>query len=124
MDQQPTNNQSNQGGDVYTTPTFKPSQQTKEMDISKLTEEQFQALRRSDPFMYYSIKPVMQARRSGRTIRHADVMVAMQGDVDAAAGGSASTEQIQVNVSRKTRISDGCDSVTALGMYLANLFES
>ena len=52
------------------------------------------------------------------------LLFAMQGDVDAAAGGSASTEQTQVKVSRKTRISDGCDSVTALEMYLANLFGS
>ena len=119
MAQQPTNNRSNQEGETFTSSTFRPQQRTKEIDISTLTEEQFQALRKSDPFMYYSIKQVMEARRSGRTISHADVMASMQGGVDAGAGGAASANHTRV--SRKTRISDGCDAVTALGMYLATL---
>ena len=121
MAQQPTNNRSNQEGDTFKVPTFQPKQRTKEIDISTLTEGQFQALRKSDPFMYYSIKQVMEARRSGRTISHADAMASMQGDVDAGAGGAASTNHTEVKVSRKTCISDGCDAVTALGMYLATL---
>ena len=105
--------------------TFKPARPTKEMDISRLTEEQFQALRKSDPFMYYSIQPVMEARRSGKTITHAEVMSALQGDVDAhdaAAGGSISSHPIKV--SRKTCISDGCDAATTLSSYLDQLQDS
>ena len=120
MKQQPTDKVVE--GQTFTLPTFQPHQPKNQMDISKLTEEEFQALRKSDPFMYYSIKPVMQARRSGRTISHANVMVSLQGDVDAGAGGSASCEHVKV--SRKTRISDGCDSVTALSLYLDQLEDS
>ena len=65
--------------------------------------------------MYYSMKPVMQARRSeNSTLSHTDVMASLQCDGDAAAGGSASTGETKI--ARKTCISDGCDSVTAVGM--------
>ena len=118
MKQQQTNSDEEEV-QTFTMPTFRPARPTKEIDISGLTEEQFQALRKSDPFMYYSIQPVMEARRSGKTITHAEVMSALQGGVDAAAGGSVSSGRTRV--SRKTRISDGCDDITALSSYFDQL---
>lgn len=113
------NNNEEEERQTFSIPTFRPQKETKEIDLATLTEEQFQALRKSDPFLYYSIPAVMQARRVGKTIGYADVLSSLQGDVDAGAGGS--TSRRRTRVTRKTRISDGCDDVTALSAIFDQL---
>jgi hypothetical protein len=97
-------------GMTFTINTFRPEvegQSTMEIDISSLTESQINALRREDPFLYYSIvKPTSNPNRS--------VATAVQGAVNQGRGNV-------VVVQRQRRISVEVDDVTAGCQFLEAL---
>jgi hypothetical protein len=101
--------------EVFTVPTDKPISPPKQLDISRLTNEEFKGLRKSDAFMYYSIPGVLEAANGGRSIEHGDVMALIHHG-DAAAGVAN-----DVMVSRKTRISDGGDAITSMTQYFETM---
>jgi hypothetical protein len=92
---------------VVTVPTEGPSTSTRvrEIDVSTMNDQDLKALRKADPFMYYSIPQVIKAFRCNIPIDHSSLGIT-QGD---AAAGQA--QALPVMVSRKTRISDSCDFV-------------
>jgi hypothetical protein len=92
---------------IFTVSTFRPSRK-QELILSTLTLEQFKSHQHTDTFMYYSIPGVVQASYLGFPVNHSELMASMMND-DAAAGPLARNAII----TRKTRISDGCDAVTA-----------
>lgn len=97
----------NTNDSVITVPTKGPSTSTRvrEINVSTMNDEDLKALRKSDPFMYYSISQVIKAFRCNIPIDHSSLGIT-QGD---AAAGQAQAPPVMV--SRKTRISDSCDFV-------------
>jgi hypothetical protein len=98
-------------------PTVQAAPRVIEIDTSALTDEELTALKKSDPFMYYSIPGVINAFRTGQPVNHSNLVADASRDAaDAAAGGRNATV-----VSRRTRISDGCDLLTSLSAELNSL---
>ncbi|KAL3774449.1 hypothetical protein ACHAWO_004516 [Cyclotella atomus] len=115
MSHQSNPNEQNHGHDgngTFIMPTFRPSRK-KELDLSTLTLEEFKALKHTDAFMYYSLPGVLQASYSGFPVNHSELLASMNGD---AAAGPLARNAI---ITRKTRISDGCNDVTALAKAFA-----
>lgn len=111
MAHQPNPNDPNPNS--FTVPTFRPPR-NQELDLSKITLEEFKSLRRTDAFMYYSVPGVLRASYSGSPINHLELMASMNGD--AAAGPLAPGNENARVVTRKTRISHECDHITALAL--------
>jgi hypothetical protein len=74
-----------------------------------MNEADLVTLRKTDPFMYYSIPSVIKAFRSNLPVDHSALVELAQGD--AGAGGQAQPSTV---VKRQTRISDGCDYITVM----------
>jgi hypothetical protein len=116
MAHQPNPNDPNPNS--FTVPTFRPPR-NQELDLSKLTLEEFKSLQRKDAFMYYSLPGVLRASYAGSPINHSELMASMNGDAAAgplAPGPLAPGNENARVVTRKTRISHECDYITALAL--------
>lgn len=100
----------NQKDIVITVPTAVPStsRRTREIDLSTMNSEDLKALRKDDPFLYYSIPKVVRAFRN-RPVDPSSLVTNTQAD---AAGGQSLVSSCIV--SRQTRISDSSDLVTVM----------
>ncbi|KAL7487120.1 hypothetical protein ACHAW6_012716 [Cyclotella cf. meneghiniana] len=80
-------------------PTF-PSEprKPKQVDVSKLTKDDIQSLRKDDPFMYYSIPGVSKADLLCQPVDCSNLQSLIRGD--------ASCSRV---VSRRSRVSTECD---------------
>lgn len=76
---------------------------TVELDLRTLTEDDLASLKRSDPFLYYSIPAVYEARLVNKDIDHAELLAAIN-----------SAPKRSCVVSRKTQLSTECHAEKVL----------
>ena len=83
---------------VMQVPTIRqPQQQTKEINVKQLNEDELKLLKKQDPFLYYSIPAVKKAKLTNcKPINHTEVLK------------EAAMSLGSGMVSRKTRVSTEC----------------